>query len=247
MPTTLQNSLKWFYLTCIFLLNIGLNNAQNISVLTGLSFPVGLYGSKDVAIKDAGFANKGYCTSIKFEDNRKNKLISFYSQFTHNYNTIDELALEKFAQATSQSNINIQAINSWQQIFLGIGPKVNYNHNNYTLFAKTAIGLNWLFSAAYNQFDSTNFIKQKRLNANALGLSVGFGSSIKIIQNVNFTLNIDYFYSNANYGKVVITNQNGNVISIKDPQTLEVPLQAILVQCGLTFDLNKNSKNFIKK
>lgn len=246
MFATLQKTLKAICFTLLMLINITINSAQSLSILSGISVPFNFYASKDVSLKDAGFANNGFCTTLRFEDTRAQRLVTLIAQFTYNKNNIDEIALEKFANSSTINKVNIQAINPWQQYFLGVGPKINLNQENFTLSAHGLIGINWLFSAAYNQFDSVNFIKQKQLNTNALGIMAGVGSRIKIANNIYFNLNLDAFYTSASYGNVVYTDVNGNILKTASVQKLEVPIQVFFVQAGLTFDLNKKSKKFIK-
>ncbi|MFN4083512.1 MAG: hypothetical protein ACK4K9_07775 [Bacteroidia bacterium] len=217
--------------------------------MSGISMPTALYGSKDVTLTDAGFALNGIGTSIFFEDTRKPKWINYNLAILQNVNKIDETAIEKFANGSNLNGnkINIQATVPWRQFFIGGGPKVNAYKNGYTLYAGILAGLNFLSSAAYNRFDTSFFFKQKSSNTTSFGILFNAGTNVNITQSIAFTLQASYYYTSANYGSVVITDANGVVLQLPNQPHLQVPVQTILVQTGLTFNLSNNSKNFLKK
>lgn len=244
MPATLQKSNKVFCFTFILFITQFKLSGQSLALLGGVSQPVLLYGSSDVTLKDAGFAKPGNCYSLQFEDTRKLRTIGYWVQLTYNSNNVDAEAIEKFARARVGQGINVQAVSSWQQVFVGGGPKVSINRERYSLFTGMLAGINWLNSAAYNQFDSVTLLKQKRLNANSFGIIANAGASFSITSQVSLVFNASYYYTAANYGTVKLTDSNGNVV--QEGANLEVPVQNIMFQAGMIFNLSK-PKNLLKE
>jgi hypothetical protein len=180
-----------------------------------------------------------------FEDNRKPKWFNYKITGMYNNNGIDAEAIERFvnSNANIRSKINIQAISAWQQTFLGAGPTFGLNRSKFRLHAELMFGINWLQSAAYNQFDSISFVKQKELNATSLGVLATVGSNILITEGVHFAIKTGYYYTNADYGDVVLTNANGTVLPLANQQRLQVPVQLITLNFGLVFNLQHPKKN----
>ncbi len=245
MSATLQKTVKLFCFTCLLLINKNILTAQSLAIYGGLSVPVGLYGSKDITLKDAGFAKPGANFMATFEDNRKPKWFNYKVLGMYNNNGIDAEAIERFVNtnANNRSKVNIQAISAWQQTFLGAGPTISLNRSKYSLQAELMFGINWLQSAAYNQFDSVNFIKQKELNATSLGILAAMGSNILITEGLHFAIKTGFYYTNADYGDVVLTNANGIVIPLANQQRLQVPVQLLMLNFGLVFNLQHPKKN----
>jgi len=161
--------------------------------------------------------------------------------FFFNNNTIDENALEKFANASPviKSRVNVQALTPWKQYFLGFGPKFNLHAKKYTLWAAVVPGINFLQSASYSQFVSVYFYKRKSLNTNSFGICTNVGTDIVLTDGLWLNISAGYYYSTANYGGVVLNDINGNVLQLKTQQVLEVSVFNLMLEMGLRFRLSK--------
>lgn len=245
MSATLQKTAKLFCFTCLLLINKNFVIAQELGIYSGLSIPVGLYSSKDITLKDAGFARQGVNIMATFTDTRKPKWFNYQVTAMYNNNGIDAEAIEKFinADVNVKSKVTIQGVSAWQQTFLGVGPTMQLSRNKFSLHAGVMFGINWLQSAAYNRFDSTSFIKQKELNTTSLGVLATVGSNILITEGLHFAIKTGFFYTNADYGDVVLTNANGVVLTLPNQQRLQVPVQSLMVNVGLVFNLAHPKKN----
>ncbi|MCF8254284.1 MAG: hypothetical protein K9H61_01650 [Bacteroidia bacterium] len=239
-PTRLQKTIAANCFVLIFLFLSNPTIAQTIAFSGGISLPSGLYGSRDFTNKDAGLAKTGYALNIIFEDNRKNRIVNPFLQFTHNTNTIDQDAVEKYVRVLNPTIIGLQTYKPWTQNLLMAGAKFNYFNSNYTLFAKLGVGLAWNRTFGYAYYDTLSgydIIKRKVASENSLAINLGFGTNIYLNDKVSLVLSYDYFNSQPNFGKPAYVDASGN--NIGSSESYESPFQTSTITLGLCFQLNR--------
>lgn len=213
--------------------------AQSLSFYAGPSQPTSLYADNNITRKEAGFAKTGYHVGLLLEDQRKNRIVSTFFQFSYNQNGVDGEVIKNFLLINNPNIKGSNITSPWSQFLFIPGLKTNWYHQGFDLYAKAGVGFGIFRSFSQIQYyDSLRFVVRDKAVANNFVLNAGLGVNISLSSHISMCAGLDFLYAKPNYGKISFSDGANNIVLISDSEEI-IPFQVMQWHLGLRFNLEK--------
>jgi hypothetical protein len=212
-----------------------------LSFTTGLSYPIGDFGSKDVYVEENGLANRGTFSEFAFLHQFKNQPLGIISSFSFSDYGYDSEASEAKLDTRTTGDWTVKASN-YKIINFSMGLCYNLQlSQNFRISLRGTTGIattthptiNESWSSRYNTTSKSN--SRSADKTKSISVLLGTEFCIKLFKSINWLIDFSYCHNRPRFDvtKVEIYDGGGSTNIYK--QTLNISRLNVCTGIGIEF------------